>query len=207
MLTGATGAPASAQASASTQLAKEQVLYDFAGPNGAGPLAGVSLGADGALYGTTVFGGRHGDGDVYELTPDGSGYTETILHTFGGPDDGSKPGGNVVANNKGDLFGVTTVGGADQQGTAFELVLSGSRYTETAIHTFTGGPDGSQSIGTLVMNTAGDLFGVTQFGGTSNGDADRPWDRDLHRSIGGGRRRQPFRGRVPGEGRDDVLLE
>ncbi len=93
MLTGATGPPASA----SPQIAQEQVLYDFAGPNGAGPLSGVVLGAGGTLYGTTVFGGRHGAGDVYELTPDGSGYTETILHTFGGPGDGSKPGGNVVA--------------------------------------------------------------------------------------------------------------
>ncbi len=64
---------------------------------------------------------------------------------------------------------MTTVGGADQQGTAFELRLSGSRYTEAVIHTFTNGSDGGQPIGTLVMNTSGDLFGVTQFGGTSNG--------------------------------------
>ncbi len=161
-----TGAPA---ASASSQSAQEQVLYDFSGPNGAGPLSGVSLGADGTLVGTSVFGGKHGDGDVYELTPDGSGYTETILHTFGGGVDGSKPDGNVVANSQGDLFGVTTVGGADQQGTAYELVPSGSGYIATVIHTFTGGADGSQPIGTPVLNTSGDLFGVTQFGGTTDG--------------------------------------
>ncbi|MGO9343631.1 MAG: choice-of-anchor tandem repeat GloVer-containing protein [Acidimicrobiales bacterium] len=156
-------------ASASSRLANEQVLYDFAGPNGAGPLSGVSLGAGGTLYGTTVFGGRHGDGDVYKLTPDGSGYTESILHTFGAPGDGSKPDGIVVANRRGDLFGETTVGGADQQGTVFELVPTGTHDAETVIHTFTGGTDGSQPVGTLVLNASGDLFGVTQFGGTTDG--------------------------------------
>jgi uncharacterized repeat protein (TIGR03803 family) len=165
VLVGASGAPAAA----SSHLQPEQILYDFDGPNGAGPLSGVSIGAGGTLYGTTTFGGKHGDGDVYKLTPSGSAYTETILHTFGAKGDGSKPDGNVVVNSQGDLFGVTTVGGADQQGTAFELVPSGPRYVETVIHTFTGGEDGGQPIGTLQLNASGDLFGVTQFGGTTNG--------------------------------------
>jgi uncharacterized repeat protein (TIGR03803 family) len=169
-LTGTTLLSASAMpASASFHRAQEELLYNFGGPNGAGPLSGVFMGAGGTLYGTTVFGGKHGDGDVYRLTPGGSGYTETILHTFGGHGDGSRPGGNVAANSQGDLFGVTVIGGADEQGTAFELLPSGPDYTETVIHTFTGGTDGGQPIGTPVLNTSGDVFGVTQFGGTTDG--------------------------------------
>jgi len=165
ILIAASGAPASA----SLKVEQEQVLYDFSGPNGAGPLSGVTLGAGGSLYGTTVFGGKYGDGDVYKLAPGRSGYAETILHTFGGSADGSKPDGNVVANNRGDLFGVTAVGGIDAQGTAFELVPSGPHYIETMIHTFTGRADGGQPIGTLVLDASGGLFGVTQFGGSTDG--------------------------------------
>jgi uncharacterized repeat protein (TIGR03803 family) len=156
-------------ASASSQLRHEQVLYSFRGPNGAGPLSGVTPGTGGVLYGTTVFGGKHGDGDVFRLTPDGSRYKEAILHTFGGGDDGARPGGNVVANSQGDLFGVTDIGGADGRGTVFELVPSGSRYVEHVIHNFTGGADGGQPLGTPVIDSAGDIFSVTQFGGTTDG--------------------------------------
>lgn len=162
------GIPSAAAGSSASAAAT--TLYSFAGPNGAGPLSGVTYGPDGTLYGTTVFGGKHNDGIVFELTPDGgAGYTETILQTFGGRGNGAKPGGDVVVDSHGDLFGVTVIGGADDQGTAFELVPSGSRYVEEVIHTFTGGTDGGQPIGTPVINRVGDLFGVTQFGGTTNG--------------------------------------
>lgn len=50
------------------------------------PFAG-SCGRNGALYGTTVIGGRLGYGNVFELTPAGSGYTESVLHTFRGGSD------------------------------------------------------------------------------------------------------------------------
>ncbi len=147
---------------------REQVLYSFGGLNGAGPLSGVIREDGGVLVGTTVFGGEHGNGDVFMLAPQGSGYRETILHTFGGGSGGSRPGGNV-AESHGDLFGVTIIGGADQQGTAFELVPSGSGYVERVIHTFTGGADGGQPIGTPVIDRAGNIYGVTQFGGSRGG--------------------------------------
>ena len=59
---------------ASARTVAEQVLDSFAGLNGAGPLSGVSVGTGGVLYGTTVFGGAHGGGCVFTLTPDGSGW-------------------------------------------------------------------------------------------------------------------------------------
>lgn len=153
-------------AAASTRAATEKVLYSFAGANGAGPLNGVIGGPDGKLYGTTVFGGRHGLGCVYALTPSGSGYTEKVLFSFDNA-NGSKPGGNVAVGAHGDLFGEAVIGGANQNGVAFELVPAGSgSYTEKVLHTFTGGADGGQPIGAPVLDARGDVFGVTQFGGT-----------------------------------------
>ena len=157
-----------APAAASARTGTEKVLISFAGPNGAGPLNGVVHGPDGKLYGTTVFGGRHGLGCVYSLTPSGSGYTEKVLFSFDNA-DGAKPGGNVAAGAHGDLFGETVIGGANQNGVAFELVRAGSgSYTEKVLHTFTGGADGGQPIGAPVLDAHGDMFGVTQFGGTGS---------------------------------------
>jgi uncharacterized repeat protein (TIGR03803 family) len=153
-------------ASASARADTEQVLISFAGPNGAGPLNGVTAGPGGVLYGTTVFGGRHGNGTAYSLTPSGSGYTERVLFSFNGA-AGSRPGGNVAVGAQGDLFGDTVIGGADNNGVAFELVPAGAgRYTEKLVHIFTGGADGGQPIGAPVVDSHADVFGVTQFGGT-----------------------------------------
>ena len=158
-----------ASASSPVQAGHDRVLYSFGGSNGAGPLSGVTTAKAGALYGTTAFGGAHGDGVVFKLTPDGTSYTETILHAFGAGNDGATPGGNVIVDRRGDLFGETVVGGSDQQGTAYELRPTMSGYSEKVIHTFTGGSDGGQPIGALVMDQTGNLYGVTQFGGTGGG--------------------------------------
>jgi uncharacterized repeat protein (TIGR03803 family) len=146
--------------------AVEKVLYSFGGADGAGPLTGVTPGPGGVLYGTTVFGGAHGDGTVFTLTRDAAGeYTERVVFSFGGR-DGSKPGGNVAIGGNGDLFGDTVIGGADGDGTVFELMPSGSGYHEKVLYSFTGSLDGGQPLGTPVLNSRGDIFGVTQFGGT-----------------------------------------
>ena len=152
-------------ATASARPGAEQVLYSFAGPNGAGPLNGVVAGPGGVLYGTTVFGGSHGGGCVFALIPKGSGYTERILVSFNGA-DGAKPGGNIALGSHGDLFGDSDSGGALGGGNVFELVPNGTGYTEKVLHNFAGGTDGAQPIGTPVLDAHGDVFGTTQFGGT-----------------------------------------
>src|SRR5262245_55287606 len=95
--------------------AVERILQSFGGANGAGPLSGVMVGPGGLLYGTTVFGGEFGGGCVFALIPDGSGYAEQILYSFRGS-DGAKPAGNVVADDLGNLFGATILGGTYNQG-------------------------------------------------------------------------------------------
>jgi len=143
------------------------VLFSFAAKPCAGPLDGVIAGPGGVLYGTTDFGGIDDGGCVFSLTPGSSGYTERVLlkFRFSGP-GGGKPQG-IVADARGDLFGNTTIGGTDNIGVVFELVPGGSGgYTERILHNFTGGTDGSQPVGVPVLDAHGDLFGVTQFGGT-----------------------------------------
>ena len=141
------------------------MLHSFGGPDGAGPMNGVTAGPGGVLYGAATFGGRHGAGCVFSLTPKGPGYTERVLFSFNGT-DGDTPGGNIVLGAHGDIFGETVVGGAYGNGTVFELVPSRTGYTEKVLHSFTGGADGDQPVGTPVADTRGDVFGVTQFGGT-----------------------------------------
>jgi uncharacterized repeat protein (TIGR03803 family) len=157
-------APAAAATPAPATTA-DQVLFNFTGSKDAGPLTGVIAGPGGVLYGTTAFGGFHGQGSVFSLTPTGSGYTEKVLLAFSGA-NGAKPFG-LAMDARGDLFGNTVIGGAYGAGTVFELVRGASGgYTEQIVHSFTGGTDGSQPDGTPVLDAQGDVFGVTQFGGT-----------------------------------------
>ena len=89
----------------------ETPLYIFqGGSDGAVPGYGDLL-FDGAgnIYGTTEGGGTQGV--VYELTPSGSGYKESVLYSFSGGTDGSTPYNGVIFDNAGNLYGTTYVGG------------------------------------------------------------------------------------------------
>ena len=162
---GVLAAPAAGAVTAPAAAA-DHVLVSFAGKPCAGPLFGVIAGPNGVLYGTTDFGGIHDFGCVFSLTPGSTGYTQRVLFEFAGK-DGAKPQG-LVADAHGDLFGNTIIGGTDGAGVVFELIPGGSgTYTEKVLHNFSGGTDGSQpAAGPPVLDAHGDLFGVTQFGGT-----------------------------------------
>ena len=101
-------------------------LYAFTGENGdgAGPYAAVLYSANGPLYGTTAYGGIYNSGTVFELTPPGEGggsWTETILHSFGGPGDGTYPYAAVISGLNGVLSGTTNYGGASGMGMVYQL--------------------------------------------------------------------------------------
>jgi hypothetical protein len=116
----------------------EAVIYNFTALNGDGayPAAGLVLGQNGLLYGTTTYGGSAtsgspcsyygatGCGTVFELTPAATGggvWTETILHNFTGQNgQGSIPGPLTLSSN-GVLYGPTWSGGTAGAGTIFEL--------------------------------------------------------------------------------------
>jgi len=137
----------------------ETVLHSFAGGtiDGAFPFGGLILDAAGNLYGTTELAGPSGYGVVFRLSPSG---VESVLHSFaGGPADGSYPYlTGLLMDAKGNLYGVTQSGGASGHGVVYRLSPHG-RYK--VLHTFVGGPsDGCNPEGTLVSDTAGNLYGT-----------------------------------------------
>jgi len=144
------------------------VLNNFAGANGAQPLAGLVADGAGNLYGTTSEGGL-GSGVVFELTPNGGTWSETVIYEFGSqPDDGIAPAGRLIFDPAGNLYGTTKQGGVYNGGTAFELTLGVSgTSTETVLHSFGSGTDGMFLTSGLAIDAKGNLFGTTYNGGVN----------------------------------------
>jgi uncharacterized repeat protein (TIGR03803 family) len=103
---------------------KETILYDFdSGPNGSLPSSGLYVDRAGNLYGETGSGGSAacGCGVIYKLTRgEGGAWTYSVVHTFQGT-DGAGPGGGLISDGKGHLYGNTVVGGSGGAGVVFEL--------------------------------------------------------------------------------------
>jgi len=152
---------------------KETVLYRFGNCSldGCLPYGGVIFDKSRRLYGITVGGGGpHGIGTVFKLTPTSSRWKEGILHSFMGGKDGANPTTGLVFDTIGNLYGATThEGGCDGCGTIFELSpTSGGGWQEKTIHIFSGGNDGRSPNGPLILDAAGNLYGTTFYGGTTN---------------------------------------
>jgi uncharacterized repeat protein (TIGR03803 family) len=147
------------------------ILVSFNGTNGANPGASVIADAAGDIFGTTGGGGANGDGTVFEIAKTGGGYagTPTTLVSFNFT-NGQFPSGALLADAAGDLFGTTVSGGANNDGTIFEIAKTGGSYagTPTTLVNFNG-TNGSGSQATLTADAAGNLFGNTDYGG-ANGD-------------------------------------
>jgi uncharacterized repeat protein (TIGR03803 family) len=153
---------------------QETALYSFdCFATGKNPYGGVIFDSAGNLYGTTVAGGSGGvcSGDgcgvVYELTPSGDTWNETVLYNFTGGDDGFGPGSALVFDKGGNLYGTTPDGGMYAEGVVFQLAPNTGLWTQSVIHAFTGGEDGAVgSLGPLLLDATGSLNGVTELGGT-----------------------------------------
>jgi uncharacterized repeat protein (TIGR03803 family) len=136
----------------------ETVLHAFAGgSDGATPEGGLVGDSSGNLYGTTNKGGTDGFGTIYEISSTG---VESILHTFAGGTDGEFPNGTLARDGVGDLYGTTTAGGIDSEGTVFELP---AKSAETILHAFTGKKDGAAPQGGVIY-VSGTLYGTTSVG-------------------------------------------
>ena len=161
----------------------EKLLYAFTGGNigsndGGAPDGTLAADASGNFYGTTAVGGGNancgaqgttGCGTVFELT---SGGNEIILHTFSDPrSDGAYPGGTLVLDKSGNIYGLTSTGGSDSDcglgtegcGVLFEIGADGA---ESILHQFTGGNDGAYPTGNLAMDGAGNIYFTTAGGGS-----------------------------------------
>jgi uncharacterized repeat protein (TIGR03803 family) len=150
------------------------LLHSFTGGTDGGlPTGGVTLDGSGNLYGTATFGGTYGQGVAFKLTPNGGGWTQTVLHHFQGAGvDGRHPGGRgaLVFDQSGSLYGATVDGGSANAGVVFQLSPNGATWTATVLHHFTGGNDGANPLGDVRLDASGNIYGTTSEGGdTSNG--------------------------------------
>jgi uncharacterized repeat protein (TIGR03803 family) len=133
----------------------------------------------GNVYGTT-FGTTGGDslsGTVWKLTPvtgeKGITYTKKILHSFAAEAGGKNPEGGVLLDSSGNIYSTATYGGdtvcpiGPGCGTVFELVADGDTYKYKVLWRFNG-TDGAAPNSSPILNSAGDLYGLTSSGGANN---------------------------------------
>jgi uncharacterized repeat protein (TIGR03803 family) len=149
----------------------EIVLHGFTGSSadGAGPqVENLVFDQAGNIYGTTEEGGMYGDGTVFELTPSGGGYTESILHNFGAGSDGQYPYSGVVLDAAGNVYGTTYAGGSGAAGTVYQLMPSNGGWVENVLFDF-GGTDGDNPYSNLTIDASGNLYGTTYGGGQNGG--------------------------------------
>jgi hypothetical protein len=157
----------------------ETVLYNFGGGSGgAYPRAGLVMDKQGNLYGTTDVGGipgacnssgfaGYGCGTVFELSPTGNGWTETILYAFTGGADGGFPYAALILDKSGNLYGTTYVygysGGCNGYGcgAVYKLTHGKNGWIESTLYAFTGVADGGYPVAGLIFDPAGNLYGTT----------------------------------------------
>ncbi|MGO9564083.1 MAG: choice-of-anchor tandem repeat GloVer-containing protein [Candidatus Korobacteraceae bacterium] len=113
------------------------VLYSFTGgADGGNPTyAYLMFDSAGNLYGTAYNGGANGLGVVFELSPVGASWTETVLHSFAGGADGANPVNGLLMDGSGNLYGKTYAGGNGNNGVVFELMPSGVNWTNQVLAT------------------------------------------------------------------------
>ena len=142
---------------------QQKLLHSFGGgADGRYPSAGVIRDSAGNLYGTTSQGGTAGWGVVYKLDTTGQ---ETVMHSFTNGADGGDPYAGVILDSAGNLFGTAASGGTANKGVVYKLDTAGQ---ETVLYSFTGGADGRYPTAGVILDSAGNLYGTTYFGGTGS---------------------------------------
>jgi uncharacterized repeat protein (TIGR03803 family) len=131
---------------------KETILYTFqCGSDGYQPYAGVIFDNAGNLYGATITGGN-GYGNVYKLTPSGSGWSESTIYNFAFP---GEPYGGLIFDSSGNLYGITALSPQ-----VYELSPSNGGWTYSVLYSF----NGYGAVAPLTMDPAGNLYGTIVLG-------------------------------------------
>jgi len=103
---------------------------------------------------------------VIALAASAFAQTETTLYNFQGAPDGSVPSTALIRDPSGNLYGTTAYGGTGGYGTVFEITNKG---TMKILYNFAGGTDGAIPVAALIRDSAGNLYGTTEFGGSNSG--------------------------------------
>jgi hypothetical protein len=141
-----------------------------AGAVGESPQGKVILDSSGRLYGATYTGGTNGAGVVFRLTQTSAGWSETVLYGFTGGTDGGNPGAGLARDSTGRLYGTTQFGGTGSHGVAFRLTHTSTGWIDKVLHSFpTGTVDGTVPLASMILDSAGNLYGTTYSGTASSG--------------------------------------
>lgn len=139
-------------------------LHDFDGSNsGRNPYGDLLQASNGKLYGMTPYGGTDDYGLIFEYDINAKSFQK--LHEFNGS-DGASPFGSLIQHENGLLYGLTYNGGSADAGVLFEYSISSNTYSK--LMSFTGTTTGTYPLGSLLDMTDSSLYGMTQYGGTSN---------------------------------------
>jgi uncharacterized repeat protein (TIGR03803 family) len=142
----------------------ETVLHNFNAYDGSNITAGLISDQSGNFYGAASIGGNHGGGTVFELTPGAGGWTFNVLYNF--PQCG--PQSSLTMDAAGNLYGAILCGGANNAGAVFKLASSNGSWTYTSLHDFNY-TDGDNPWGSVTMDSSGNLYGTTIYGGNYSG--------------------------------------
>ena len=151
------------------------LLHTFVGTDGSGAYSNMTLGSDGNLYGTTIYGGNLslcgglGCGTVFKITPKGN---FTQLYVFQGGSDGSNPIGRLIQGSNGNFYGTTAYGGnynitSSGGGTVFEITSAGKLTTLYSFCSQAGCPDGANPYGGVTQISNGTIYGTNTYGGAN----------------------------------------
>lgn len=137
------------------------IVYEFSSTTGGGPTSALAPDAHGNFYGVTCCGGTAGYGIIYELTPTSNGpWTETILYNVTSSQWRSM--GTLALDQAGNVYGTMNGGGTSaSMGSVFSLQNGGQGWNFSTLYNFTGGTDGQSPFGGVVLDSEGNLYGVS----------------------------------------------
>jgi uncharacterized repeat protein (TIGR03803 family) len=169
--------------------------YDFRYGDMWAPYAGLTLSPSGNVYGAADDNAPLILGAIFDLMPaSGGGWTEDTIFQF--PDGGwagAHPSTNLILDAAGNLYG-TAQGGMYDGGVAFELSENGGDLTYRVLYNFAGfrgGEGASVPASGLIFDSVGNLYGMSDYGGTYNGGTvyeltpqpDGQWSQSILYSI------------------------
>lgn len=138
-----------------------KILHSFSGSDGHTPSGALIEGEDGLLYGVTQKGGKHNQGSIFRIHPDGTGFTTVV--SFSGA-NGAEPFGSLLSYH-GRIYGTTSTGGAFGHGVIFSVRPDGKNFR--VLH-HCDGTTGARPLNGLAAGNDGTLYGMTSRGGHSN---------------------------------------
>ncbi len=149
--------------------ATTDVIFSFEEDEGEYADTDLETDSAGNIYGTTVLGGDFGGGTVFQLRPTPDGWVHTVFYSFTGGADGGEPYKGVTLDREGNLYGTAVTGGSGSCeggcGVVYKLTNSGGTWTQSVIHAFTGGDDGSGPGARVTVDQSENVYGMTPTGG------------------------------------------